>query len=197
MWNDIKTLFDELIIPDEYLDTIYSVDFNHLKSLGISGLLLDLDNTLVGRYEDEPSLKCRSWIDAAKLAGFRLCISSNSFYPNRVRNIAESLQVPAFFVAVKPLPWALNVAAKNILKLPPSQVALIGDQLFTDVLGGNLANMHTILVDPMEKERFTAKKLVRLLEKSALKSCGISMVEGSILGYRTKRNRREIVNEYH
>jgi len=175
MWTELIKFLGDLIVPDDYLDSIYAVDFAKLKDKNIQGLLIDLDNTLVGRYEAEPSLKCRSWIEAAKQAGFSLCISSNSFYPNRVRHVAESLQVPSFFMAAKPLPWSLNVAAQRILNLPSSEIALIGDQLFTDTLGGNLADMYTILVNPLEVERVSARKIMRSLEQAALRSCGVAM----------------------
>ncbi|MFA5927743.1 MAG: YqeG family HAD IIIA-type phosphatase [Candidatus Margulisiibacteriota bacterium] len=173
---DFVHLLGDIITPDEYLDSIYSIDFDSLSKKGIKGLFVDMDNTLVGRYEVEPSLKCRSWIEAAKRAGFKLCISSNSFYPNRVAHVAKSLQLPAFFMAFKPFPWALNIASQKIMKLPKKEIAVIGDQLFTDIISGNLAEMYTILVDPMEMERFSPKKIMRVVEQVALRGYGVAMV---------------------
>ena len=173
-------LFCSLLTPDDYLPSIYALDLLGLKSLGINGLLLDLDNTLVGRYETEPSLKCRSWIDEVKELGFSLCISSNSFYPNRVKYIAQSLGLPAFFVAAKPFPWGLHSAIEKILKMPADRVAIIGDQLFTDVVGGNIAGLYTVLVDPLQKDNVLGKIWMRKLEQHILKQYNIELNEGTI-----------------
>ena len=176
--EDLRELWNELITPDEVLDTVYQIDFMRLKKKNINALLIDLDNTLLGRYENEPSLKCQGWVESAKKAGFSLCISSNSFYPNRLRHITSLLEIPGFFLAVKPLPWALQIAAQRILKVPSSQVALVGDQLFTDVLGGNLADMYTIMVHPFEAERSSSRRFMRSLERVALKGCGATAAVG-------------------
>jgi len=162
----------ELLTPTEYVESIYSINLLKLHKRGIRGFLIDLDNTLVSRYDSEPTLKCRMWVKEVRAAGIALCISSNSFYPNRVQSISAALDIPAFFMAMKPFPFSLQTAMKQVLKLPKSAVAVVGDQVFTDVVAGNVLGLYTILVEPLELERSTGKKLVRGLERFVLRHGG-------------------------
>jgi len=169
MFEDLKKITNSLFFPDEYRPSIYDIDFSNLSKRGYKGFLIDLDNTLVSRYEDEPSLKCQRWVEDAKLAGFSLCILSNSFYPRRVQYVSEILKLPAIYMSAKPFNWSLKIAINDILKLSQKEVVLIGDQLFTDILAGNLMGIYNILVDPIDKEKISLKKLVRFLEELTLK----------------------------
>jgi hypothetical protein len=99
-------------------------------------------------------------LHAVGLAG---CIVSNNF-SLRVRQVGELLGLPVVGWAVKPVPvgfWR----AMSIMGTTPATTALVGDQLFTDVLGGNLVGMYTILVEPLSTEEFPTTKLVRRLER--------------------------------
>src|SRR5690606_23163974 len=113
------------------------------RKLGISGMILDLDNTLMAWDRDEVPAKAVKWVNTAKEKGFSLCIASNAT-GSRVAHISETLGIPAISKAVKPRKKPFRKALE-ILKLPPEQVAVVGDQVFTDVLGGNRMQLYTIL----------------------------------------------------
>lgn len=156
--------FKKIFRPRQYLKSIYEVDLDLLKERGIGGLLVDLDDTLLGRYMTQLPPKVLNWVTAVKASGFAIGIVSNSFTPNRVMIMARLLDVPYITTAFKPLPFAFYQSL-DMLGLPPGRIAVIGDQLFTDILGGNLAGMHTILVRHMSEERSLFRRLLRGAER--------------------------------
>lgn len=91
------------------------------------------------------------------------CIVSNNFTP-RVRRVGAALGLPVVGWALKPVPVGLW-RAMAIMRTRPATTALIGDQLFTDVLGGNLLGMYTILVEPLSRDEFPTTRLVRRMER--------------------------------
>lgn len=155
-----------LLRPAAQAESIYEIDLRALGARGIVGLILDLDNTLVpwGAWQAAPELA--PWIAAARAAGFRLCIVSNNSGA-RVRHIAETLGLPAVPAALKPRRTALR-RALALLGTAPEGTALVGDQVFTDVLGGNRLGLHTILVRPQADREFPVTRLVRLAERLVL-----------------------------
>ncbi|MBS4022809.1 MAG: YqeG family HAD IIIA-type phosphatase [Dethiobacter sp.] len=150
--------------PDQMVDSIYDIDYLKLAEHGIKGVIADLDNTLIPWDTDEISQDLLNWVDALKSAGLKLAILSNSFSLSRVENMSAKLDIFAASKAIKPRRGGFrNIAAH--FGLSPNQMAVIGDQLFTDILGGNRAGMHTILVLPLSKAEFIGTKLMRLLER--------------------------------
>jgi uncharacterized protein len=102
-------------------------------------------------------------VSTLKSSGLKLAILSNNS-PSRVANMSTQLDIYAFSKAVKPRRCGFRHIAAHF-GLPPTQVAVVGDQLFTDILGGNRAGMHTILVLPLSKTEFIGTRLVRQVEK--------------------------------
>ncbi len=156
-----------LLRPASQVDSIYAVDPGALGARGIRGVILDLDNTIVpwGHWHAAPELPV--WIAAARDAGLRLCIVSNNAGP-RVRHLAGVLGLPVVAGALKPRRAALRRALR-LLGTTPLTTALIGDQLFTDILGGNRLGLHTILVRPQSGRDFPLTRLVRLAERLLLR----------------------------
>src|SRR5690606_10890430 len=146
------------------------VDRNDLARRGIRGLILDLDNTMAEYGQAAISPATRAWIQTAKERGFRVCITSNA-RPGRVKAFAEALDVPGIPYAVKPVRRAFRRALK-ILGTTPQETAVIGDQLFTDVLGGNRMGMYTVLVNPLSAVELGTTRLVRRLERRGLRHRG-------------------------
>jgi HAD superfamily phosphatase (TIGR01668 family) len=108
-----------------------------------------------------------AWLEQLRLANFRLCLVSNGL-SGRIEPFARRFNLPFVSRAMKPLPWGIRRAVEK-LAVPPSEVALVGDQLFADVLAGRLAGIRTILVDPINPEEepwFT--RLKRLPERLML-----------------------------
>ncbi len=155
-----------LLRPASQVQSVYAIDLRLLEARGIRGMILDLDNTIVpwGTWSATPELA--AWIAAARDAGFRLCIVSNNAGP-RVRHLAAALGLPAVAAALKPGRAAL-LRALRLLGTTPATTALVGDQLFTDILGGNRLGLHTILVRPQSGREFPLTRLVRLAERLVL-----------------------------
>jgi HAD superfamily phosphatase (TIGR01668 family) len=155
-----------LLRPASQVESIYEIDLGALDARGICGLILDLDNTIVpwGAWCAAPELA--PWIAAARELGFGLCIVSNNSGA-RVRHLADALGLPAVTSALKPRRRALRRALR-LLGTTPETTALIGDQVFTDILGGNRLGLHTILVRPQGSREFPATRLARLAERLVL-----------------------------
>ncbi len=157
--------------PDLYYESLWAVDPARLKEKGIRGIILDLDNTLVDWGSDEIDERVREWLKRARELSLSFCILSNNF-SNRVKKIADELDIPATTKAIKPFGFAFR-KAMVILGTRPHETAVIGDQLFTDILGGNCAGLHTILISPRSRREFAGTKLMRRLEGWALRRLGI------------------------
>lgn len=151
------------LTPYRYAPAVTDLAPEGLRDDGILGVILDLDNTIVAWNAPAPTPQVRQWMSHLAAIGLRACIVSNNF-TGRARAIGDLLQVPVVSAAVKPGPWAFRRA---MLKMgtAPALTALVGDQLFTDVLGGNLLGLRTILVDPLSAEEFPTTKLVRMVER--------------------------------
>lgn len=142
----------KLFTPKEKLESIYDINLGYLYKRGVRGIVFDIENTLLSPASDQPTLKCRQWLEQAKAQGFKLCMLSNDRDPKRVTQLAEALQVPAVHSALKPFPWAMENAMVEVLELKPQEVAVIGDTIITDVLPGNMLKSHTILVEPISEK---------------------------------------------
>ncbi len=163
------------LTPSWYVPAIQDVDLQRLRAHGIRAIIMDLDNTLVPSDTAQPPPQVRVWVARLHAMGFGSCIVSNNF-PTRTKAMGEILQIAVVTGAVKPGPWGFR-RAMRLLGTGPAQTALIGDQLFTDVLGGNLLGMRTILVDPLSPNEFPTTRLVRRVE-SVIRNRIIRRVRG-------------------
>lgn len=154
------------LTPDFYIDEIRKIRLEELKQWGVKGVIFDLDNTIVPWGEDTLSEEIIEWITCLKAAGYRLCLVSNSLH-TRVNSIAAILGVDAVPAAAKPRKKAfLQAMAK--LQLNPAAVVVIGDQLFTDILGGKRLGLKTVLVKPLSAQELLWTRMMRKLEKKIL-----------------------------
>lgn len=153
--------------PDEYVESLASVEIEALKARGIEAVLLDLDNTILPWKGHDIPAGSAEWVRAAKEQGLRLCIASNTHNPRRLRQLAAELDLPCLHRILKPRRRGLFAALKAIGS-EASKTAMIGDQVFTDVLGGNRMGMYTILVKPMARREFVGTKLSRVVERCLL-----------------------------
>jgi HAD superfamily phosphatase (TIGR01668 family) len=148
--------------PDLRFAYVEQIDVPTLASRGITGVLADLDGTLVGDRELEVAASVARWVDGLRDAGIDVCIVSNSG-PARVAPLAAVLDVPFVAHAAKPLRRGI-VAGLRALARPANDVALVGDQLFTDVWGGRRSHLLTILVEPRSADQALLTRLKRPLE---------------------------------
>jgi HAD superfamily phosphatase (TIGR01668 family) len=157
----------KLLTPQQHLGSIYELDAAGLHALGIRGIIFDMDNTLVPWNDRAVYPRLASYLARLAERGFRLCIVSNNSR-ERGGQLALDLGVPAVWYAVKPRRRAFRKALQ-ILDLTASETAVVGDQIFTDVLGGNRLGLYTILVTPINDKEFIWTRMIRCLERFVLK----------------------------
>lgn len=155
-------------IPDMYQKSIYHIDYDKLLDDGIKCLLFDLDNTCVPFKDKEPNKKLIDLFETLKDMDFKIIIFSNATR-KRIKPFKTVLNVDCLATAGKPR----KKSFLKILKLfnyELSDVAIIGDQLYKDILGGNRVGIKTILVNPMSNDDMIFTKLIfRPLEKKMYK----------------------------
>lgn len=148
--------------PDLYLQSILELDLEGFREKGYNALLFDLDNTLLGWRDKKVSEQVREWLIKASDLGFKMCIVSNSLV-RRVTRFSNELGIPAIPKAVKPRKKVF-LKALSLLNATPSRTLVIGDQIFTDVLGGKRLGLYTILVVPVDRREFFTTVMVRIPE---------------------------------
>jgi len=154
-------------MPDIIFPNILSVSGHYLDKAGIEGLILDVDNTLRVYGQWEPFEGVREWTRSLEAEGMKIIIVSNNF-PSRIGPFAAKMELDYIAMGLKPSPWGLLRACKKI-GTRPKKTAIIGDQVFTDIIGGNLLGMHTILVSPLKNEDKFIYNIKRTLESGVYK----------------------------
>ncbi|HBQ94620.1 MAG: YqeG family HAD IIIA-type phosphatase [Firmicutes bacterium] len=157
----------KLFQPRLFLTSIFELDLNRLHARGVRGLIMDLDNTLVGWNRPELSHELKAWFQAVRNQGFKMCIVSNNL-TERVDQFAEQVGVMAIPKAAKPRRRSFRIAMKR-MGTANHNTAVIGDQVFTDILGGNRLRLFTILVHPIDAHEYWTTRLVRRLEHYVVK----------------------------
>jgi len=149
------------LYPGEYLNSTYSIDFEKLYKEGYRGIIFDIDNTLVphGAPADERAI---SLFTHLKKLGFSCILLSNNKEP-RVKLFHDAVQVPYIYKAGKPKPAGYRRAMER-MGTDTTNTIFIGDQIFTDVCGANLAGIRTILVKPIHPKEEIQIVLKRYLE---------------------------------
>lgn len=153
--------------PHLYLDSVQSVDLRLLRRRGIRGVILDLDNTLAGWKSTRPTSAVRAWLQNLRGHGIGAVILSNNG-KGRVQDFAQSVGVPYIPNARKPRARGF-LQAMAVLGTTRETTAVIGDQVFTDILGGNRLGFYTILVTPLTRQEFFGTKAVRRVEDIVLR----------------------------
>ena len=140
------------IYPNAYLKNVQEITIEFLKENNLKALILDVDNTLIDYYKNLSEEKIQ-WAENLKRQGIILYILSNTNKKPKVEMVAKKLEIPFENFAKKPskkgfikIQRKINIKAENI--------GVVGDQIFTDVIGGNRCNMYTILVDPVDKKDY-------------------------------------------
>jgi HAD superfamily phosphatase (TIGR01668 family) len=152
--------------PDAYAASLSSVPLDELAASGVRGIIVDLDNTLVGYGHDACSPHDAAWVARAIGAGFRVVLVSNNF-SDRVSRIGAALGVPAIPNALKPLPTGF-LRALALLGTGRRATVVVGDQLFTDVLGAKLCGLRSILTHPLEPRDWYGTRVLRFFERLVL-----------------------------
>ena len=134
-------------LPQVIVDHLTDITPSLLKEYGVTALLMDFDNTIVPYTCDTPTAEMQQWIQMMQASGIFLCIVSNS-RKNRVVRFAEAYGLDCVTHSRKPFQKGIREAV-NRYGLVPEHTALVGDQIYTDVLGGNCGGLVSILITPI------------------------------------------------
>lgn len=151
-----------LFKPTWWLKNVLEIDENFIKTNHLRGFILDLDNTLSMHGSPAAEQGVTEWLSEMKRLGMRLIVLSNNT-KKRVEPLARELGLDFIAFGCKPLTIGISRALKKI-RLPKKSVALVGDQIFTDIVGGNMKRMPTVLVEPFHMEDKITFKIKRRLE---------------------------------
>jgi uncharacterized protein len=140
----------QFLRPHFCVKSVLDLTPERLREWGIDALLLDVDCTLKRYPQTTVDPETSRWLADLKAHGIRCCIVSNG-REKRIAAFAKQLGLPFIAKALKPSPTGVKTALKLILAQPPL-AAIVGDQLFADIVAGRLAGIRTILVEPIHPE---------------------------------------------
>lgn len=153
-------------LPDQHVKSIFEITPAELKDKGVKGIITDLDNTLVEWDRPNATPNLITWFEEMKKANILVTIVSNN-NENRVKAFSDPLNIPFIYQARKPMVRAFNKALKD-MGIKKDEAVVIGDQLLTDVLGGNRGGFHTILVVPVASTDGFVTRFNRRIERRIL-----------------------------
>lgn len=153
-------------LPNELVKSILDISPEELKARGVKGIITDLDNTLVEWDRPLATPPLIKWFDEIKKHNILVTIVSNN-NEERVKAFSDPLEIPFIFRARKPFAVAFHRALSE-MGIKKEEAVVIGDQLLTDVLGGNRSGFHTILVVPVAQTDGLWTKFNRLVERRIL-----------------------------
>ncbi len=164
------------LLPDEFVSTVFDITPEKLKEKGFKGIITDLDNTLIEWDRADATEELAAWFKHMQDAGISIVIASNN-NEERVKCFAEPLGIPYISRARKPLGKGFYQALVR-LKLKRDEVAMVGDQLLTDVMGAKRQKLYTILVRPVAQSdgfvtrfnRFVERRVFNDLKRKGIKT---------------------------
>lgn len=157
-----------MLRPDLRVASVAELTPELLDKLGVDALLVDMDDTLVASGAEVARGTGPDWLADIAAAGKRAVVLSNGTR-KRVAELARLTGVKALALAGKPFPWSFKRGLEALGDVRPERVAMVGDQIFTDVLGAKRAGLKTILVRPLTKGKLPHTRLVRHVERMVLK----------------------------
>ena len=141
-----------ILKPNVYFTNIQEITIEFLIKNKIKALILDVDNTLID-YDKNLTEETIKWAKDLQGQGIKMYILSNTNKQDKVEMVAKKLEIPYEHFAKKPSKKGF-IRVKNILNIKEENIGVVGDQIFTDVFGGNRSKMFTILVDPVTKKDY-------------------------------------------
>ena len=157
-----------ILFPDLYYKNVQSIPIEDLIQNHVKGIAIDVDNTLID-YTKVLSREVIAWINQVKERGIQICILSNSNKTDKVSKVANTLNIDYYMFAQKPFKKGFKKILKKF-QLPAENIGVIGDQVFTDVLGANRMNMISIYVEPINLKEYWYTKWQRPIEALILKA---------------------------
>ena len=157
-----------IFYPKSYFNSILEIDSNFFLKNNIKAILLDIDNTILDT-EDNMVEGLEDWVKNIQNQGIKFCIVSNTNKKKKAERMSKILDILYVYFAKKPLKFGFKKAKKILQEENNQNIAVIGDQVLTDVLGANRCKMYSILVAPLKSSDIWVTKFNRLLEKQILK----------------------------
>ena len=164
-----------IFLPDIRLNRVTDISVELLKKYNIESLILDVDNTLSTHHGEILTDGLPEWLQYMKENNIGLTVLSNS-KEARVKPFAEKINLDFISLGLKPLPFGYLRAVKK-LGTNKKNTAIVGDQIFTDILGGNIVGVKTVLLTPIKPEDGWSFKLRRRLEKMIFKLYKVELTE--------------------
>lgn len=155
------------LLPDYTVENVSCLDEAFFKSHGLKAAVFDIDNTLVAHTEMVPPENVLEYFEFLKSIGVKYAIVSNNSF-ERVESFCKDLKIPYYYKALKPRKKYLKKALCD-LKVSPKESVLVGDQLFTDIYGGNRMKMLSVLVTAVGEDETGFVSFKRKFEKKILK----------------------------
>ncbi|MDO4199920.1 MAG: YqeG family HAD IIIA-type phosphatase [Clostridia bacterium] len=149
--------------PGFFIDSVLAISPEMLKKSNIKSILIDIDDTLTAHGSPIIEQDILNWIHLITSSGIKIILVSNNF-KNRVQKFAKKVSLPFVYFSCKPLPIGFFWALKKT-KTKKNEAVIVGDQIFTDVLGANLFGMKSILVEPRSKSKTISLKIKRFIER--------------------------------
>lgn len=153
-----------ILYPKEYFNNVREISIDFLRKNKIKALILDVDNTLID-YNKKLAEETIKWAENLKKEGIKLYILSNSNKKEKVKTVAEKLKIEYEYFGKKPLKMGFKKVQKK-LQEKPEKIGVVGDQIFTDVIGGNRCKMFTILVEPIAEKDIWITLIKRPIENA-------------------------------
>lgn len=152
-----------ILYPKAYFNNVREICYEFLKENNINAVVLDVDNTLIDYDRNLPE-ETIIWANELKQKGIKLYILSNTNKKEKVETVSKKMGIPYIGFAKKPLKGGFR-KVKKLLDEDYQNIAVVGDQIFTDVLGANRCNMFAILVEPVGKKDMILTKVKRPIEQ--------------------------------
>ncbi len=154
-------------IPSMYKKSIFDINYNILKNKGITSLIFDLDNTLLEKKKNVLNDETINLLNRLK-NDFKIFIMSNNINKKRVSKASVNTSIPFLYFSLKPLSLGFK-RIKRKYGISYSEMCIIGDQLLTDIYGGNKLKIYTVLVDPINSKELCVTSINRYIERKIIK----------------------------
>ena len=166
-----------ILYPKAHFNNVREIKIDFLRKNKIKALILDVDNTLID-YDKNLEEETIKWAEKLKEKGIKLYILSNSNKKDKVKTVAEKLNIEYDYFAKKPFKSGFKKVQEK-LKENSENIGVVGDQIFTDVIGGNRCKMFTILVEPIAEKDIWITMIKRPLENAIKKKYHKNLNKGS------------------
>ncbi len=156
-----------IFYPKFYCQKVTDISVEYLRKNNIKAIILDVDNTLLD-FDLNIISGLEEWYNEIKINNIKCIILSNSNKEKKIKMVADLLNIPFIKFATKPLKRGFKKAQK-ILGEKSQNIAVVGDQIFTDVIGANRSKMFSILVKPVASKDLWMTRFKRPLENLIIK----------------------------